>query len=287
MRNLITFLIKNGTWFFFIFLEIICFYLIFQYNTYQHSLFLNSSNELVGRVYSISGNVHSYFGLRKDNEELITYNAELQSRVWELENELKELIADTTTSHAWLRDSAHMDVYDYVVARVVNNSINRADNYITINKGRNNGIKPDMGVLSQQGIVGIVREVSPNFARVQPVLNSMTRINCKVKGSNNTGTLVWDGKDYRYANLEGFPRHEVFSVGDTIITSGFSHIFPEGIFVGVVEDSKGQNDDHFLTLKLRLSTDFSSLSNVFVIENKVGSEQTELEQSLDKASHAK
>ncbi len=267
----------------FIFLEIICFYFIFQYNSYQRSVFLNSSNEIVGRVYAISGNIVSYFGLREANEDLLLKNAELQNQVFDLQSYIHKLEIDTLRTNAIVQDSTVAPVtnpYEYIISRVINNSISQAENYITINKGRNDGISKEMGVISQQGIVGIVRAVSNNFSVIQPVINPKTILSCKVKGSNTPGSLVWTGEDYRYVNLEGFPRFEKFEKGDTIITSGYSGIFPEGIIIGVIEDSKGQSDDNFLTLKVKLSTDFSSLKDVLVIKNNNRQEIIDLEKEI-------
>ncbi|NDW09388.1 rod shape-determining protein MreC [Dysgonomonas sp. 520] len=282
MRNLIAFLIKNGAWFFFILLELVCFYLIFQFNSYQHSLYLNSSNEIAGRVYSVSGNVQSYFGLRRENQQLWAQNAELQQRVWYLQELMNTVTNDSiNTNNAFIGDSAAYGKYNFIIARVIGNSVTKANNFITINKGTKAGIEAEMGVISEQGVVGIVREVSSNFAVIQPILNSKSFISCKIKNSNTPGTLIWDGVDYKYAELEGFPRHEKFAIGDSIITSGFSNIFPEGIFVGTVKDSEKESDDNFLTLKVTLGTDFATLSNVIVISNNQRKERIELEKKLE------
>lgn len=280
MRNLIAFLIKNSSWFVFILLEILCFYFIFQYNSYQRSVYLNSSNEIVGRVYDVSGHVISYFGLKETNQDLLSKNAELQNRVLVLESYIHKMSTDSIKTNAILQDSLPHKHYDYIIGRVINNSISQVKNYITINGGRKNGLHSDMGVISQQGIVGIVRTVSDNYSLIQPIINPKTALSCKVKGSNIPGTLTWDAQDYRYASLEGFPRFEKFEVGDTIITSGYSGIFPEGIMVGVVESSKGQSDDNFLVLKVRLSTDFSSLKDVLIIKNENRDELSKLEKEI-------
>lgn len=279
MRNLIAFIVKNTSWFLLILLEILCFYLIFHYNSYQRSVFVNSSDELVGRVYSVSGNVVSYFGLRGVNENLTQTNADLQNKILAMEDYINKLEGDSLKTKAFLLDSIQSRYTSQVVG-VVNNSISQIDNYIWINKGSKEGIHPDMGVISHQGIVGIVRFVSQNYAVVQPVINPKTILSCKVKGTNAPGSLIWDGKDYQYTNLEGFPRFEKFQKGDTIITSGDSKMFPEGIMVGVVEDSKNQSNDNFLTLKVRLATDFASLRNVIVIKNRDRDELIELEKVI-------
>ena len=282
MRNLIAFLIKNSSWFIFIFLELICFYFIFQYNSYQRSIFLGTSNEIVGEVYDVSGEVVSYFGLKKANEELLLRNAELQNRMLSLEDHIYQRGIDTLKTQAILRDSIiRNDIqYEFIISRVINNSVSRIENYIWINKGEKAGIKTEMGVISEQGIVGIVRAVSANYSVIQPVINPKTILSCKVKGSNIPGSLIWTGEDYRYVNLEGFPRYEKFEKGDTIITSGYSGIFPEGIIVGYIEDSKGQSDDNFLILKVRLSTDFATLKNVLVIKNNNIQEILDLEKQV-------
>jgi rod shape-determining protein MreC len=219
-------------------------------------------------VYAVSGSVVSYFGLREANEDLLLKNAQLQQRLFQLEDYIHTSRSDTFTTQAILKDSlSTSNQFEFIIARVINNSISQTENYITINKGAKHGISKEMGVVSQQGIIGIVRDVSSNFSVIQPVINPKTILSCKVKGSNAPGSLVWTGEDYRYANLEGFPRFEKFEVGDTIVTTGHSRIFPENIMVGFIEDSKGQSDDNFLTLKVKLSTDFASLKDVLVIKN--------------------
>ncbi len=270
MQNLIAFLIKNISWFFFILLEIISFWFIFQYNSYQRSIFFNFSNEITGHVYTISGEISSYFGLRKNNDELLLQTARLNERIFELENQLRELKVDTTFVSVFA-DSSIAPHYSYTIAHVLDNSVNRVENYITVNKGSKHGITTEMGVVSQHGIVGFVRSVSPNYSLVQSVLNPKTQLNCKIKRSNVRTTLVWDTKDPRYAELKDFPRFETFQDGDTVITSGVSKFFPEGFIVGVIdghnEGHKSQKDDNFLTLRIKLATDFSSLNNVLIINN--------------------
>jgi len=284
MRNLIDFLIKNSSWFVFIFLEIICFYLVFSNNSYQRSVFLNSSNEVVGRIYSISGNVTSYFGLKSQNQELLEQNAALQSQIIVLKEHLNTLVGDTLQTEAFLKNPQNMKSdYHFITAQVINNSVSQTHNYITINRGYSDSVKADMGVISQQGLVGIVRAVSRNFAVIQPVLNPGTRISCKTLDSNVAGPLTWDGEDSRYAYLMDYPKYEKFEKGDTIVTSGFSDFFPEGIFVGIVEDYKSQTNDNFYSLKVELSTDFSSLKDVILIGNSMREEKNKLEKEVRNA----
>lgn len=278
MRNLIDFLIKNGSWFVFILLEIICFYFLFNNNSYQKSVFLNSSNEVTGRVYSISGSIVSYFGLKSQNQELLEQNAELQSQIIVLKERLNSLAGDTLEADVFLLNPQGIKSdYKFITAQVINNSVSQTQNYITINKGYSDSIKNDMGVISQQGIVGTVRAVSKNFAVIQPVLNPNSRISSKTLGSNVAGSLTWDGIDSRYAYLMDYPKYEKFEKGDTIVTSGFSHFFPEGIMVGIVEDYASQTNDNFYSLKVKLSTDFSSLKDVILVGNNMKAEKNRLE----------
>lgn len=281
MRNLIAFLIKNSHFFLFVLLEIVCFYFIFQYNSYQKSIFFNFSNEVSGRIYTISGNVSTFWGLRKNNEALLYQNAELQRQILDLEHYINQLQTDSLATQAYLNDSVLVQKYDYTVARVVNNSISRVENYIIINKGVDEGVKEGMGVVSVNGIVGFVRAASSNFSLVQSVLNPNTKLSCKIKGSNIPTTLVWDAKDYRYADLKDFPRFEKFSIGDTVVTSGVSKYLPEGFIVGTISDSKNQKDDNFFTLKVKLSTDFASLNNVLIINNYSRNELTKLVEEVE------
>lgn len=284
MRNLIQFLVKNSSWFVFVFLEIICFYFIFSDNSYQKSVFLNSSNEFVGRIYSVSGSITSYFGLKSQNQELLKQNAELQLQVLALENDLHKIKTDSTEIKAFVNNRAELRKdYDMTIAQVVNNSVHQLNNLITINKGSKDSVQTDMGVLSHQGIVGVVRAVSTNFAVVQPVLNPDTRISCKLSNSNVPGTLIWDGQDRRYAYLTDYPEYEKFEKGDTVVTSGYSDFFPEGIMVGVVEDFKKQSVSNSYSLKVKLATDFASLKDVIAIRNKKKKEQFKLEAQLQNA----
>jgi len=252
----------------FIFLEVICFYFVFSGNSYQKSVFLKSTNEITGRIYSFSGGVISYFGLREENQELLENNAELQAQISELKDYIFELEADSLKTEAFIRDSLGRKANpNLIIARVEKNSISMIENYIIINKGLIDGVKEDMGVVSQQGIVGVVRAASSNSAIVQSLLNPHSRFSCKILNSNAAGILIWEGGDSRYARLTEYPKYERIEKGDTIVTSGFSDFFPEGIMVGIIEDFKSETDDNFYSLRVKLSTDFGSLKNVQVINN--------------------
>ncbi|OJU55867.1 MAG: rod shape-determining protein MreC [Bacteroidales bacterium 45-6] len=281
MRNLIAFLVRNSSWFVFIILEGICVFLLYQNNSYQHSIFFNSFNEISGRAYYVSGSIKTFLNLQTTNEELVMQNGKLEQQVLALENTLRKQAQDSAKVNAFLKDSlGRRMAYDFVVAHVENNSVSQINNYIVANKGSKDGIKPEMGVVSTSGIVGIVRSVSPNFSLILPVLNPKFRQSCKVKNTNSFGTLSWDGKDSRYAILDELPRHQVVKKGDTIITSGFSSIFPEGVLVGTVEGFNKKTDDNFYNLKVKLFTNFYNLSFVRIIKNDLTKERQALEMEV-------
>jgi rod shape-determining protein MreC len=281
MRNLIAFLVRNSSWFVFIILEGICIFLLYQNNSYQRSIFFNAFNEISGRAYYVSGSIKTFLNLQTTNEELVQQNGKLEQQVLTLENILRKQAQDSSKVNAFLKDSLHREIpYDFVVAHVENNSVSQINNYIVVNKGSKDGIKPEMGVVSTSGIVGIVRNVSTNFSLILPVLNPKFRQSCKVKNTNSFGTLSWDGKDSRYAIMDELPRHQIVKKGDTIITSGFSSIFPEGVLVGTVEGFNKKTDDNFYNLRVKLFTNFYNLSFVRIIKNDLTKERQALEMEV-------
>ena len=257
MRKLLDFLLGKKHWFLFILFEVLSVTLIYRNNSYQRSVILNSSNVVSGYLLSLSGNIQSYFNLREINKNLQEQGA----------------VADSTTMPF---------PYRFIVADVVNNSIVHLSNYITINKGKYDGIKPDMGVVSETGVVGIVSNVSEHFSVIIPLLNPKSKISCKVFRSNYFGYLAWDGKDAAYATLEEIPRHSEFQQGDTIVTSGYSAIFPPGLIVGTIEGFSKEHDDNFYALRIKLATSFASLHHVRVITNSLQDEQINIEKEAKK-----
>lgn len=265
MRQLIAFFVRHGAWFTFILLAGISSMMLFRSNPYQQSVFMTSAGAVSSAVYRAAGSVTSYFYLRSTNDDLQQRLSDLELENLVLRRRLQRTVeaqyADTVTPDQALAP------YRFITARVINNSITRTHNFITVDRGHADGIRPDMGVFDQNGIVGIVNVTGPHTARIISLLNSDLRLACKVKGSDAFGSLVWDGRSPRHALLEEVPRHVEFAIGDTIITSGFSVVFPEGIPVGTVVEQLRDADDNFYTLKIKLMADFATLSTVRIIEN--------------------
>lgn len=275
MRNLLNFLLKYNYWFLFILLEAISFILLFRFNNYQGSVFFTSSNALVGGVYELTNQVTGYFHLKGTNENLVQENVALRLQNEALREALQELTADSSGIQR-IRQEA-LQEYEMYKAKVINNSLIYSDNYLTINKGEKDGIRNDMGVISGNGMVGIVYQTSRHYSIVIPVLNSKSSISCKVKRSEYFGFLGWDGDSPEYAVVRDMPRHSILSLGDTIVTSGHSAVFPAGVPVGSVEDISDSNDGLSYLVKIKLFTDYANLQDVCVIEKKNKQEQRTLE----------
>ena len=280
MRNLINFLLKYNYWFLFVILEVASFVLLFRFNNYQQSVYFTSANTVVGAVYEVSGGIPSYFHLKSVNEDLLDRNMLLEEQINNLEKALKERQLDSIAVNS-IRKMPQKD-YQLFKARVIKNSLNLADNYITLDKGSSSGIHSEMGVVDGNGIVGIVYETSPSYSVVISVLNSKSNISCKIVGSDYFGYLKWEHGDSRYAYLKDLPRHAEFNLGDTVVTSGFSTVFPEGIMVGTVDDMSDSHDGLSYLLKIKLATDFGKLSDVRVIARNGQQEQKELENKTTK-----
>ncbi|MDR0748664.1 MAG: rod shape-determining protein MreC [Tannerellaceae bacterium] len=267
MRKLLDFLIGKRHWFLFIFLEFVSVALIYRNNAYQQSIMFSTANIITANIVSVTGSVTSYLNLREKNKDLLERNGKLEMELLRMKDMIEAMKADTAVFRAFVNDSSRFFPYDFTTAKVINNSVTYLSNYITLNKGRKDGILLDMGVVSESGVVGIVSTVSDYYSVVLPLLNTKFKLSCKVLGSNHIGSLSWNGRSARYANLDELPRHVQFQIGDTIITSGYSAVFPEGILVGFVSSFERQRDDNFNSLKVELATDFQRLSNVMVIRN--------------------
>lgn len=265
MRNLLNFLLKYSSWFVFAFYVVLSCTLLFQRNPYQHYVFLTSAGVVASGINQMSSNITGYFALRGINDDLQRQTAQLQKEVLDLRAQVRRY------RELQLQDSLRaidsVSTFNFIIANAISNSISRPYNYITLNKGSLDGIRPEMGVMDQNGVVGVVNVVSDHYSRVISMLNPNFRLSCKLRGTETPGSLVWDGIDPTRAMLEELPKQTRFHKGDTVVTSGFSSVFPEGIPVGVVEYRARGNDDNFFTLRVRLLSDFTSLSTVKVISN--------------------
>lgn len=270
MRNLIDFLIKYSKWFVCLFYIVVSCMLLFDRNPYQHYVYLTSANSLSASLFGISNSVTSYFHLHDINEDLQLRNAMLENEVTQLRKQLE--IHELKLAEDSLRGDSAASQFDFQLAHVISNSVSRTHNYITIEKGSIDSIEPEMGVVDQNGVVGIVNVVGPHSARVISLLNPKMRLSCKVKGRSDFGSLVWDCKNPQEALLEEMPRHERFKAGDTIVTSGYSAVFPEGIPVGTIVSHEHAHNNNFYTLRIRLFTDFTTLSTVRVLRNSLRDE---------------
>ena len=276
MYNFFRFIAKYSTVLLFIILQSCALYLLFNHNNFQQSALFSSSNRMNGFLFSVEESVTGYFHLRDNNEALLKENDKLQ-----LENaRLKSaLLQYRDTSGIPLLRMKEADEYSLIPGRVIHNNVTHLHNFLTLNIGKEDGVLPEMGVANADGIVGVVSQVSQHYSVVIPVLNpQIVRFSCKLKNSNASGSLVWDGVDRRYAYLEEIPPYVSVSKGDTVVTSGFSAIFPEGIMVGTVEEYEIGEDANYLKLKIRLAVRFDALSNVRVIRYKLREEIKKVEE---------
>lgn len=264
MNSIFQFLYKHLHWIVFIVLEIICFVLLFSYNSFQGSVYLSTANEMTARLLNGKNKVTTYFGLVEQNIALAEQNARQQQRIVELEMLVSQHHLDSL-SKVKVVERIHRAGYHISPAQIIDKSINKTDNYFTLNRGTADGISPDMGVIGVDGVVGVVYKCTEHYSLVLPLLNSDSYTSCKVQGSKDVGILQWHGGDARYAILHDLPRYSDVKAGDTIVTSGNSSFFPEGVMVGKVEEAYPSTDGLYMTLKVRLNTQFSKLEHVFIM----------------------
>ena len=279
MRSLLEFIAKYYHWFLFVILETVSLMLLFQFNHYQGSVWLTTANEVVGRINTWEQQALRYVNLGRENEDLMRRNIVLEQNISVLTDQLARLTHDSTVTERL--QAMRMASLHTIPAKVVTNSVLRRNNYLTIDVGAADGVEPEMGVVCGTGIVGIVHITSEHYSIVMPLLNSHSSISCRLRGSQFFGHLKWDGGHPLFAILDDIPRHARFKVGDIVETSGFSAVFPRGIFVGKVEKIENSDDGLSFKLRVHLGTDFSRLQDVTVIAQEFHSEQTDLEHKAD------
>lgn len=273
MKNFFNFLLRQYFFFLFIILEVISCILIVQNNNYQRSGFINSTNEITGSLLSAINDISQYLSLKETNKILSEENARLIA-------ESKKFDIKTHDSTHYRRDTGYHHQYEFVSVKVIRNSTNKRNNYLMLNKGSLEGITKDMGVISSTGVIGIVKEVSANFSTVISILHKDLKISCKIKKNGQLGTAVWKGKNYLYGDLIDIPTHVRPVTGDTIITSGYSTSFPEGIMIGTINNYKIEKGDNFYTISIKYSTDFNNISYAYVIKNIMKDEMDKLTNNL-------
>lgn len=271
MEGLIRFLKRFYFLILFLILETIALFMAIGSDVQRSSVFLNSANVVSGFLYDWMQNYVQYFHLKDENKNLIKEYIELKN------SSEAAFFMDTTKFYA-KGDTISSRKFLYKHALVLKNSIHKSNNFITLNKGENQGVRPDMGVVAANGIVGIITSSSKNYSIALTVLNSAIGLSAKLKRNQYFGSLIWDGKDYRYAVLKEIPNHLELNIGDTIVTSGYSAIFPKGVLIGSIADFKKNSKDNFYTIKVKLSVDFKKLNNVIIIENLHQKEQLQLEE---------
>ena len=274
MRNLLEFLSKYYHWLLFVVLEVISFVLLFQFNSYQGSVWFTSANAVVGKLYELEADVESFFSLTKVNKDLTLRNFYLERQV----NQLSRLYADLTkdTTIAERNELEFLSRYQLIPAKVVSNSVDRNDNLMTIDRGSKDGVEKDMGVACGNGVGGVVYLVSDHYSIVMPVLNYHSRISCAIRHRGYFGYLKWQGGDASIAYVEDVPRHAKFKRGDWVETSGYSSIFPPGVLVGKIIEVYNSRDGLSYRLKVQLTTDFGNVRDVCVISDKGIAERTRL-----------
>jgi len=265
MRNLIELINKYNHQILFIFLEVFAFFLIIQNNSFQKAAFINSTNGITATSFLVISDVKSYFSLKSTNELLLMENAKLKSLI---SYQQKDSISSISASH-------------YIPATIINKSVARPNNYITIDKGKIDGIKKGMGVVSNNGVIGIVKETSKHFSSILSILHSKSKVSIVIKKNNHFGSLQWDGKSYKKAKIYDIPSHVDLKIGDTITTSGFSYIFPSKTIVGVISDIKTKDDDKFHNLRMSFIEDLKEVKYVNVCQPLKKEEKEILETQLN------
>lgn len=277
MQNLIRFFIRFHYLFLFLFLQVFALVIYIQSHYYQRATFINSANGVTGNMYEAVSNVENYFNLKDENERLIIENARLEGLT---DASLLKMQDD----FVMLNDTLYQQQYIFSNAQVINASIHRKNNYLTINKGRGNGVFPDQAVIGPLGVVGITKDVSEHFATVVPIINAKYNLDVHIKRNNQIGTVSWnnqDGLDAYHAQIVDIPITAEVKVGDTLETSGYSKKYPKGVLVGVVSQVNELPETSSLKVEIELFTDYSQVNNVLVVKNLLRDEWKELEEEFN------
>jgi rod shape-determining protein MreC len=260
MQRIIYFLIRNKNFILFLTLLSISISLNFSYNEYNKSKFINSSNFIFSSLYDTKFTVSKYLNLELQNQLLLEENKNLKKILFNLETTTKSF------------DSINSTGFEVMTASVIKNSYSKTNNFITINKGSKHGIGIDNGVISSNGVVGIIDKTTTNYSRLISILNTNFLLNAKFKNSNYFGVLSWNGKNINKVQLKDVPKQAKIKIGDTIVTGGNSLIFPKGILIGYIQSFKLDNSENYLELEVNLSTDMTNIENLYIINNNNATE---------------
>ena len=247
----------------FLILQVVAFFLIYQHNNYQQFVLSTTAQQITGPVQKFAHHFYKHFHYSSENAYLVQQNAALLK-----EKESMFIFSDDSVHSVFSGEGKNKRrMYDITTAHVVFNTINKTHNYIIIDKGRKDGIVPDMAVLSPYGVAGVVSDVSDNFSTVISLLNPKSRVSARIMPINQIGTVVWMDPDPTIAQVIDIPQHLMVSVGDSVVTSGYSDVFPKDILIGTVIEKYDNPNNTFLTIKIRIATDFRNLNNVYLISN--------------------
>lgn len=268
MQQIFNFLIRNKNNILFLALLAFSIFLTIQTHSFHKSKFISSANWVTGGIYSWNNNIQDYFYLDEYNQRLVEENKNLRNIIRQLSG--KDTIPNYT-------DTTFTSDYTFRSADVINNNFSKRDNYITLDKGENEGIAAENGVVTSKGIIGIIDRTNTNYSRAISILNSQSKINAQLKKSNHFGSLIWNGKDPNLMQLTDVPKQAPVAKGDTIITGGKSLIFPKGLLIGTIQDFKLDNTESYFTINVKLFNDMTNIGYVYVIENKNKEEILSLE----------
>ncbi|MCF8217699.1 MAG: rod shape-determining protein MreC [Bacteroidales bacterium] len=274
MRNLILFLWRNNFFFLFLLLEVLAVYIIVQENYYHKNVFIHSSSQITGKIYEITDDITGYFKLKKTNTELAEENARLR-------NHSDYAFMKTPLKTIRHKDTLYHKYMEFIPARVISSSVSRRNNNWMINKGKNQGIEKNTGVISSNGVIGIIVEVSANYSLVQSVLHKQTTLSAMLKKNKQKGFVTWPGVNYRKGELNDIPSHVNVQEGDTIVTSGNSLLFPENILIGTVLDVVLEQGKSFYNIDIKFSEDYNNSEYVYVVTNLMKGEQQDLLERRD------
>ncbi len=274
MRNLLQLIQRYHFFLLFLLLEVVSVIFVVNNNQQKKQVIISSANAVSGYFYEKFNFISEYFSLREKNRKLAIENARYR-------NSFIKSYKSNIVIRKEIEDSVYQQQYMYITAKVVNNSVSKQYNYLTLDKGYLDGVKLDMGVISSEGVIGVVRDVSKHYASVISILNRKIGISAKIKKNNYFGSVVWNGDNYQKAILKEIPNHVNVEIGDTIITSGFSAIFPEGIPIGIVAKIDQEPGDNFYKITIDLTANLKNITHVYIVADLFKEERKELENIVE------